>query len=542
MASVGPEPRRVRVLDATLRDGDQAAGFAFSVDDKLRIAQALAGCGVDVIEAGFPTSSRIEADSCARIADCLAEAPNAPSISFLCRPLPDEIRRTAEAFGKNARSVIHLSLPVSDGHIRAKFGGDRADVLARAVAASRVALDFASEVEIGAEDATRADRGFLAEYCDAVTSSGARVVNIADTVGRALPDEFADLISFLMRNVPAFRAGTAIVGVHCHDDLGLATANTIAAVGAGCAHVEVTSLGLGERAGNASIEEFAAILAVRGERLRAVSGLDALALGDLSRLVSSLCGLSIPPFKSVIGSNARAHASGIHQQGMSRDPTTYEILGIERFGGAPERAVLSRHSGKSGVDRALREWAALSVPEEDRVALIDAVKASPDDAGPTFGVTDFLFLLRARGLIDARLVRLIGVRSRLSLGCVEFNCRFETAGPGRSAFGDADRRTRGRRSGRGMTPLDAALDFASRALGAEFRSVTLSESAFASRGKTRYRVYAEFSGARFSGEKFAVERVGADRELLIVSAVLDAVNVERCRVASLSGLPPDNSY
>lgn len=529
-------PRRIRVLDATLRDGDQAAGFAFSVAEKLEIALALADAGVDVIEAGFPLSSRADGESCALVSRELSARAGAPAVSFFCRAVLGDIERTARFFSPECRSVLHLSLPVSDVHIRAKFGLSRRSVLDRAVESVRAARSLASEVEMGAEDATRADRAFLAEYCDAVTSAGARTVNVADTVGRALPGEFGELVAYLRYAVPAFRVGSASISVHCHDDLGLAAANTVAAVQSGCDQIEVCALGLGERSGNAALEELSAILSARGDALCATTGIALSALAPLARLVSLRCGTAFSPLKSVTGSSARAHASGIHQSALSRDIETYSpgsvADGPPVF--APERIVLSRHSGKAGVASAARAYAGIELGEARAAELLDVIKETLPDSEPAFGVTEFLSLLNDRDLMAVSTVRCRDLEFSSARGQCEISGAFDF---GASPSPAGDRRENGCVTGRGPTPGEAALDLVERATGIDLsvRALAVSSYDVPSHGVesgAKWRVYIE---AIVSGDAearvFAVERVGCDRDRATVDALLDAVNAHRALTA-----------
>lgn len=493
-----PQPeglRRIRVLDATLRDGDQAAGFAFSAKAKLDIARALAVAGVDVVEAGFPLSSRADGESCARIASEFASSSDMPAVSFLCRSITEDIELTARFFDPNCRSILHLSLPVSDIHIRAKFGSSRSSVLERAVASVRVARTLTHEVEMGAEDATRADRSFLAEYCDAVTSAGANTVNIADTVGRALSDEFGELVSYLVRTVPAFRDGTARVSVHCHDDLGLAAANTVAGIRSGCTQIEVCALGLGERAGNTALEELAAIIATRSDTLGVSTGIRLPALGPLTRLVSRECGTSFSPLKSITGSNVRAHASGIHQQALARDPETYEAAFGALVDAVPERIVLSRHSGKAGVESAAREYAGVELSADQAVSLLARIKEALPDDEPSFGITEFLSLLKEHNLVRVPI-----------LLCDDVGYSFA----------------------RGSSPESEAIALVAQASGTDFSVRTMSVSGYTAGEQTKYRAYLEVTYPGEESNLFAVERTGFDRERVLVNALLDAVNSRRC--------------
>jgi len=513
ITSVAQPVRRLRVLDATLRDGDQAAGFAFPLRAKLEIARALAASGVDIIEAGFPLSSALDGEACALIAEEFASRsnaqPNTPLIAFMCRARPDEISKTASFFRSNTRGILHLSLPVSDLHITSKLGLDRTALLERAVESVRVARTLACEVEMGAEDATRADRDFLVEYCDAVTSAGARTVNIADTVGHALPLEFADLVAYLRSAVSAFRDGSSIISVHCHNDLGLASANTLGAIGARCGQIEVCALGLGERAGNAALEEIAAILDTRLDTYNVYTGLIPSEIGNLTRLVSSYAGTSLSSLKPVTGSNIRAHASGIHQHGISRSSETYKSFDAEKFDTVPERIVLSRHSGRSGVEMAARQYAGVQLTSSQSECFLERIKETLRDDESLFGITEFLLLLKAEGLFNnpvlscrELVLSVIDGRSVLS-GKFMRDCFHE------SRFIHE--------TGHGVALVDTAIDLINRLCKREISPRAISISGYGNGDAFRWRVNIDDFGMAF-------ERTGVDQNRLIIETLLDVVN------------------
>jgi len=509
MKSVTQPLRRLRLLDATLRDGDQAAGFAFSVRAKLDISRALAASGVDVVEAGFPLSSALDGEACALIAEEFASLANAPFVSLMCRAIPDEIRKTAAFFRSNTRGILHLSLPVSDLHISSKLGLDRTALLERAVRSVQIARTLACEVEMGAEDATRADRDFLVEYCDAVTSMGARTVNIADTVGHAIPLEFAELISYLTRKVSAFRDGSSIISVHCHNDLGLASANTLAAIGAGCGQIEVCALGLGERAGNAALEEIAAVLETRLDMYNVGTGLIPSAIGNLTRLVSSYAGTSLSPLKPVTGLNIRAHASGIHQHGISRNRESYQSFDAVRFDTVPERIVLSRHSGRSGVEMAALAYAGVHLISSQSERLLERIKTSLQNDSSIFGITEFLLLLKHEGLVSKPIITC----REIVLSVIDGNCVLS----GTFVYDDPHEFRLVHETGYGASVVYAALDLISRLFSRDIPLRSASISGYGNGNSFRWRVYIE-------DFKMAVERIGVDQNRLIIEALLDVAN------------------
>ncbi len=384
--------RPLRILDTTLRDGDQSACGSFSFDDKVRIARLLDEAGVDVVEAGFPASSRAEAKACEAIAGECSRA----TVSVMCRTIPSEIRLAASTLARARRGMLHLTLPVSDLHMRARLGSDRAEVLNRVRVALEVAREYAFEIELGAEDATRADPAFLLEYCELACDLGVGVINLADTVGYAAPEETARLVAKLVSEIPAIRDGATLLGIHAHDDMGLALANTLAAVRAGCAQAEVTVGGVGERSGNAALEELVANLLARPDLYGATTSVRPESLVPLVDTVSLALAVAPSPFKPVVGTNARAHASGMHQQGLSRDADTYSPRSRSSFS-SRHRIALSAHSGTRGVIDFAREIAGIELAESLAGAALLRVKRR----GASCGITEFLASLRAGGEIES---------------------------------------------------------------------------------------------------------------------------------------------
>ncbi len=337
--------RDIIFLDTTLRDGDQAAGYALPLASKVYLAQKLAECKIDVIEAGFPMSSHNEYIACREIAAVLAGTGS--TLALMCRGVEKEIRDTAEILSKN-NSLLHISLPVSHEHIQSKFRISPAKFLLHAEKLTRYAANYASQIECGAEDATRSDFNFLRDYCETVISAGATVVNIADTLGICVPEQMALLVQKLMQQVKGFADGKARLSVHCHNDNGLAVANTLTAVRCGASQVEVTLCGFGERAGNAAGEEVLANLLAHPD---IYDGKCNIPMESLLKCALQFCRLSAnppSPAHPFLGNRIHAHASGIHQNGIMKSPDTY--YPDLKFGSlVPERIVLSRHSGKAGI-------------------------------------------------------------------------------------------------------------------------------------------------------------------------------------------------
>jgi 2-isopropylmalate synthase len=394
--------RRIIALDTTLRDGDQAAGFAFSPEAKYRIAPALALAGVDIIETGFPLSNAVDFEVCRVLAREISGlsvpggensgAPQRPITAVMCRGNAEDIRKSAEVFAGGVPGILHISLPVSRIHIAEKLGKTEAELIAMAEAAVSFAKGFVPLVELGAEDSGRADRNFLQEYCEAASAAGADVINIADTLGVLAPAETAALVCFLRENVGAFAAGAGgtRLSIHCHNDLGLACANTLAAVEAGCGQIEASVLGIGERAGNAALEEVAANLDARPGLYRSVTGLSPERIAALVPLVMKAAGIGVSPLKPLAGWNVRAHSSGIHQQGLSRNPAVYSTPALDRWAMTPERIVLSRHSGQAGVRTFAQRYCGMALEDEALAAVTAEIKAAP---GAATGITELLCIL-----------------------------------------------------------------------------------------------------------------------------------------------------
>ncbi|HUY98203.1 MAG TPA: 2-isopropylmalate synthase [Verrucomicrobiae bacterium] len=333
----------VEFLDTTLRDGEQSPGATLHLADKLEIAHQLARLGVDVIEAGFPASSPGDFEAVQRI----AREVQGPQVTGLARATRGDIDAVHAAVRDAARPLIHVFISVSDLHITSKLGLDRAAVLERTGDAIAHARSLCERVEFSPEDAGRADPDYLCEVVQIAVDNGASVVNIPDTTGYCLPEEFAGLVASVRRQVRGM--ATVLVSVHCHDDLGLATANSLAGIAAGARRVEGCINGLGERAGNAAIEEVVMALRVRRPVLGLADNLHTPELVPTSRLVERLTGIPVPPNKPVVGRNAFAHASGVHQHGVLRDRRTYEIMSAADVGAEGTQIVLTARSGRHAL-------------------------------------------------------------------------------------------------------------------------------------------------------------------------------------------------
>jgi 2-isopropylmalate synthase len=332
---------RVIIFDTTLRDGEQSPGCSMTPAEKLRLARQLDRLGVDVIEGGFPIASDGDFDAVRAIAGEVRR----PSIAGLARALPGDIDRAWGALENAARPRIHVFLATSDIHLSYKLKITRAECKEQAARAVRHARQYCSDVEFSAEDATRTDTDFLCDVAEAVVEAGATTVNLPDTVGYAIPADMARVI----RAVRGRIGDSAVISAHCHNDLGLAVANSLAAVEAGARQVECTVNGIGERAGNASLEEFAMALRVRQDLCPYATGINAREIYPSSRLVTEITGVSVQPNKAVVGRNAFAHEAGIHQDGVIKNPLTYEIMTPESVGVPESRLVLGKHSGRHAL-------------------------------------------------------------------------------------------------------------------------------------------------------------------------------------------------
>ena len=340
---------RLSIFDTTLRDGEQSPGASMNVEQKLEIASQLARLGVDVIEAGFPISSPHQLEGCRLI----ARQVKGPTIAALARAVQKDIDCAADALKDAEHPRIHTFLATSPIHMEYKLRKKPAEVLAMAEEAVRYARSKVAEVEFSPEDATRSEIPFLCKVLEKVIAAGAGIVNIPDTVGYTTPDEFSRFPGSHIKGTP--NIDKAVVSVHCHNDLGLAVANSVAAVLAGARQVEVTVNGIGERAGNASLEEFVMALAVRKDILPFSVGVNTKQIWNTSRLVASTIGFPIPRNKPITGENAFAHESGIHQDGVLKKRETYEIMTPESVGRDASQLVLGRHSGLHGFRNRLAE-------------------------------------------------------------------------------------------------------------------------------------------------------------------------------------------
>ena len=340
---------RIFIFDTTLRDGEQAPGASLNIDEKIKVATQLEALGVDIIEAGFPASSPGDFEAVRQISKIVKGSV----IAGLARAIPKDIEAAGKSLKPAKRGRIHTFISSSDIHLQYQFRKSREWALACAIDSVKRARRYTDDVEFSAMDASRSDLDFLCRMVEAAIREGATVVNIPDTVGYSVPNEFGHVIRHIMNNVPNIEK--AILSVHCHNDLGLATANSIAAIQNGARQVEVAINGLGERAGNASLEEIVMILKTRADLLPYEVGVDTRQIYKTSRLVSSLTGFLIQNNKAIVGANAFAHESGIHQDGVLKNRQTYEIMRPESVGFPATRLVMGKHSGHHAFKKRLED-------------------------------------------------------------------------------------------------------------------------------------------------------------------------------------------
>jgi len=429
---------RITIFDTTLRDGEQSPGCSMHTPEKVRMARQLERLGVDIIEAGFPIASAGDLEA----VQAISEEIRGARVAALCRAKPVDIEAAGKALKCAARPVVHTFLATSGIHLKWKLKITPEDALRQAVGAVTLARTFAEDVEFSAEDASRTDYGYLREVLQAVHAAGARTINVPDTVGYSLPQEYAELVRRL---------------VHCHNDLGLAVANSIAAVQAGARQVECTINGIGERAGNASLEEIVMALKVRREALQTETGVRTELLAPTSTLLSTLTGVWPQPNKAIVGRNAFAHEAGIHQHGVLANPLTYEIMTPASVGVAESMLILGKHSGRHAVEARLKQLG-VTLEHEEVEEVTARVKELADRTKFVYD-EDLLAIVDHSPEPRARLVRyqVLSGNNILPTATVEV----EVEGHRRSA------------SAVGSGPLDAALKAADEAIGFELQLLEL---------------------------------------------------------------------
>jgi len=435
---------KITIFDTTLRDGEQSPGCSMHTPEKVRMALQLERLGVDIIEAGFPVASRGDFEAVQAIAAELRTA----RVAALCRAKSVDIEAAGKALKGAARPVIHTFLASSGIHLKWKLKIGPEEAIRMAAEGVKLARTFVDEVEFSAEDASRTDYGYLKEMLQACFEAGARTLNVPDTVGYALPSEYAEMVGNLVRDIPG-----AVISVHCHNDLGLAVANSLAAVQAGARQVECTINGIGERAGNASLEELVMVLKVRREILGLETNIRTELLAPTSTQLSTLTGVWPQPNKAIVGRNAFAHEAGIHQHGVLANPLCYEIMTPASVGVSESMLILGKHSGKHAVQARLQQLGVKLQPQEVETVtkqvkeLADRTKFVYDE--------DLLAIVEHSPEPRAKLVRyqVLSGNNILPTATVEV----EVEGHQRSA------------SAVGNGPLDAALKAADAAIGFELQ-------------------------------------------------------------------------
>ena len=422
---------RLFIFDTTLRDGEQVPGCQLNTVEKIQVAKQLEQLGVDVIEAGFPISSPGDFNSVLEI----SKAVTWPTICSLTRAVEKDIDVAAESLKYAKRKRIHTGIGTSDAHIKYKFNSTREEIIERAVAAVKYAKKYVEDVEFYAEDAGRTDNEYLARVIEAVVKAGATVCNIPDTTGYCLPAEYGEKIKYLMEHVDGLSSGKAILSTHCHNDLGMATANTMSGVLNGARQVEVTVNGIGERAGNTSLEEIAMILKCH-KHLGIGTNINTTKIYPASRMVSSLMNMPVQPNKAVVGRNAFAHSSGIHQDGVLKNVQTYEIMDPKDVGLDNNSIVLTARSGRAALKYRL-EVLGVKIDDEKKVDAIYRKFLALADRRKEVNDEDILTLAGADSA-ENHAVKLdflqvttgMGVRSVASIGLDISGQKFEAAATG----------------------------------------------------------------------------------------------------------------
>ena len=509
---MSPNADRVMIFDTTLRDGEQSPGCSMTQPEKLRVARALAELGVDVIEAGFPAASRGDWES----VNAVAREIRGPIICGLARCNREDIERAAKALAPADQRRIHVFLATSAIHRQYKLNMAKEEIIRSAVEGVKIAREFCDDVEFSPEDASRTELEFLAQVVEAVIDAGATTVNIPDTVGYTVPHEFGELFRYLRKNVRGIDRAT--LSVHCHDDLGMAVANSLMAVVAGARQVECTINGIGERAGNCSLEEVVMALRTREAFFGMRTGVHTNRLYPVSRLVSSITGMPIPRNKAVVGENAFAHESGIHQHGMLKHHSTYEIMRPQEVGLSRSSLVLGKHSGRHAFRERVRELG-FELDDVEFARVFEEFKALADKKKELFDGDIEALVLRAEQSADGP----------WTLGSLKIAA--ESGQPSRAhvTLQHTDGRTI-ERDGTGDGPVDAAFSAIEQATGIdvqlskfELRSVSEGEDA-----QGEAVVVVEYDARTYRGSSVSTDIVESSAR-----AFLEVIN--RIELAQRSG-------
>ncbi len=501
--------RRIIILDTTLRDGDQSPGYSFSPDEKIVMAGYIEKLGVDIIEVGFPASSPGQFSAVQRVAESLETA----AVSVMAMAKTEDIKKAGEAIHNARHRYIHTSIATSPIHRRMKLRKSRSEIERMAVDAVQCASEFADYVEISAEDATRTEPEFLLEFCEMVTKAGADVVNIADTVGYAQPSEYYSLIYMLYNNVNAFKKGRSRLSVHCHNDIGLAVANTLAGLSSGAMQAEVTLLGIGERGGNAPLEEIAAVLTARGDYYgRFKTALNMRGFAEAVRTLTSCTGISISPNKPVAGRNIFTHSSGIHQNGIFTSAITYSILNPEDYGYPPHKFIFSHHSGISGFNAMINELTGDNIINTEDIEFLNEFKNMADKV-KCVTTTDIITMLFEEGIINSNIWYLHScsysvIKSKENI----FNVSLEVT----SIYGDRKKNT-----SEGSNIWDSVIAALKRlfSIKIDILHYTFTTSGVGSGSSGLFSITAEYEGIIYSDESYGVDPVE-----MFVKSYLNLIN------------------
>jgi len=504
------DPERLIIFDTTLRDGEQSPGCSMTQPEKLRVARALAELGVDVVEAGFPAASRGDWES----VNAVAREIEGPIICGLARCNRSDIELAAKALADAPRHRLHVFLATSAIHRQYKLNMAQEEIVRTAVEGVRIAREFCEDIEFSPEDASRTELDFLAQVVEAAIEAGASTINIPDTVGYTVPDEFAELFRYLRKNVRGIERVT--LSVHCHDDLGMAVANSLTAVVAGVRQIECTINGIGERAGNCSLEEIVMALKTRETFFNVRTNIQTTRLYPTSRLVANITGMTIPRNKAVVGENAFAHEAGIHQHGMLRHQSTYEIMRPEDVGLPRSSLVLGKHSGRHALRQRIQDLG-FELEEAEFNRIFEEFKALADRKKELFDGDIEALVLRAEH----------GEGGPWVLESLRTTAESGSAGASGGSAGEAVVRLRhadGRaveRSARGDGPVDAAFKAIEAAAGLtvllrkfELRGVTGGEDA-----QGEAIVYVEHNERTYRGSSVSTNIVEASAQ-----AFLEVVN------------------
>jgi len=510
---------KISIFDTTLRDGEQSPGCSMNLPEKIRMARQLESLGVDIIEAGFPIASQDDAESVRRV----AQEIQGPTVAALARCTTADIECAGQAITPARRGRIHTFIATSDLHLERKLRISRDQCIETAVKAVTLARQFTDDVQFSAEDATRSDMGFLTTIVKAVIAAGATTINLPDTVGYCTPDEIEHFFKTIRASVDA---GDAIVySTHCHDDLGLAVANSIAALHGGARQVECTINGIGERAGNASLEELTMALKVREGIYGLHTGIDGKRLFPTSRLLSSITGMPIPRNKAIVGENAFAHESGIHQHGMLKHHSTYEIMRPHDVGMSRTNLVLGKHSGRAALRERIKELG-FDLSDTELTRVFNDFKALADKKKELFDGDIEALVLKHE-------VETAGPWALENLHVVSDSSKF---GTGRVVLRHADGRIVSQESS-GDGPVDAALKAIEQATGVfaklrkfEVRSVTVGEDAQGEAVLT-----CDYNGRSYRGTSVTTDIVESSARAFV--EIVNAIETSRRRTADAGDVP-----